>query len=295
MQKNHWKRKDFIRSISALGLLSALPPTTYAQPSALTVQQVIDLIIKTVPGAPFKDTVDTIKSGDKDQLVTGIVTTMFATAETIEKAAALNANFIIAHEPTFYNHKDETNWLEKDEVYQYKSALLNKYKIAVWRFHDYMHTHRPDGVYMGLLDKLDWQKMADAQKPANIKLASTTLVDVISHVKTKLGIAHLRFIGEKNQKIEKVLLIPGAAGGKYQISLAAAEKPDLLIVGELSEWETMEYVRDLRSSGSKTALIILGHISSEQAGMEWLVNWLAPKVNGIKVTYIPNTIPFDWE
>ncbi|HTK21369.1 MAG TPA: hypothetical protein VL442_17745, partial [Mucilaginibacter sp.] len=48
-------------------------------PENYTVKQVIDLFMKQVPGAPFPNTVDTLKSGSMDTVVTGIVTTMFAT------------------------------------------------------------------------------------------------------------------------------------------------------------------------------------------------------------------------
>jgi putative NIF3 family GTP cyclohydrolase 1 type 2 len=58
--------------------------------------------LKEVPGAPFEQTVDTLKSGNRDIIVTGVVATMFATIEVIRKAIAMKANFIIAHEPTFY-------------------------------------------------------------------------------------------------------------------------------------------------------------------------------------------------
>src|ERR1035437_8546864 len=69
-----------------------------------TVQDIIDIILKEIPGAPFPQTVDTIKSGSATQQVTGIVTTMFPTVKLIEEAARIKANFIIAHEPSFYNH-----------------------------------------------------------------------------------------------------------------------------------------------------------------------------------------------
>src|SRR5215218_7637724 len=77
------------------GLSKAQKPASGAAP--VTVQQVIDLILKSIPGTPFAQTVDTIKAGDPNQVVKGIVTTMFATAAVIEKTANLGANFIIAH------------------------------------------------------------------------------------------------------------------------------------------------------------------------------------------------------
>src|SRR5688572_989232 len=103
-----------------------VPPT-----ASLKIQQVIDLILTTIPGAPFKDTVDTIKAGDGQQEVKGIVTTMFATIDVIKRTVALGANFIIAHEPTFYNHRDETTWLENDDVFRFKNDLLKKHGIVV--------------------------------------------------------------------------------------------------------------------------------------------------------------------
>src|ERR1700683_2241287 len=66
--------------------------------SGMTVRQVIAALLGDIPGAPFPKTVDTIKAGDIDQPVTGIVTTMFETNEVIAKTIRLGANFIIAHE-----------------------------------------------------------------------------------------------------------------------------------------------------------------------------------------------------
>src|SRR4051812_3270526 len=66
-------------------------------PSDMTIRQAIDRIVADIPGAPFKTTVDTVKSGDPDQPLKGIVTTMFATDAVIEQTIQLGANFIIAH------------------------------------------------------------------------------------------------------------------------------------------------------------------------------------------------------
>jgi putative NIF3 family GTP cyclohydrolase 1 type 2 len=300
MPAKNWQRRAFVNTVAAaLGAsaLTALPVSLFANNKVnvgMTIQQVIDLIIKDIPGAPFKQTVDTIKSGDPNQPVTGIVTTMFATVELIEKTAALGANFIIAHEPVFYNHADDTKWLENDGVYQYKAALLKKHNIVVWRFHDYIHAHKPDGVIAGVLEALGWEKYADPKKPWLINVSATSLQSIIDLAKKKLGIAHLRFVGDKNQLCSRIIFIPGSAGGRMQIHALSAENPDLLIVGEVDEWETSEYVRDLRSSGSQTSLLVLGHIVSEEPGLEWLAKWLQPQVKDIRVTHIPSTDAFSW-
>lgn len=260
---------------------------------ALTVQDIIDLIIKDIPGAPFSNTVDTIKSGKGNQEVTGIVTTMFATVKVIEEAARQKANFIIAHEPSYYNHTDDTKWVSKNEVLKKKQALLDKHKMAIWRFHDYWHTVRPDGILYGVLKKAGWTSYYEEGKRV-INIPSTSLQDLATHLKTSLGISHVKVIGNLAKSCSRIGLIPGAAGGQAQVTLVENEQPDVLVVGEVHEWETAEYIRDAQALGSKTSLIILGHSVSEEPGMSWLVEWLQPKVPGIPVTHIGSGDPFTW-
>ncbi len=297
-----WQRREFVTTmIKAIGAshLLTIPATGFAldhfnNNKPLTVQQVIDIILKSIPGAPFQKTVDKIKSGNPSQIVTGIVTTMFATDAVIEKSIKAGANFIIAHEPTFYNHLDDVTWLEKDEVYKQKKDLLEKNKIAVWRFHDYIHAHKPDGVLMGVLIALGWEQYYDADNPNILSIPPTNMGQLIKHLKNKLGISHLKLVGDLSQSCSRIALLSGAAGGMAQIGLLQKEKPDILICDEIKEWETAEYIRDMRQMGSNTSLIILGHSVSEEPGMEWLVNWLQPQMPGIKIRHIPSDDPFIW-
>ncbi|RRB07204.1 Nif3-like dinuclear metal center hexameric protein [Larkinella rosea] len=291
-------RREFVETLTKASLLLSVPGMNasgrFRQPAQpVTVGQVMELILKTIPNAPFPKTVDTLKSGSPDQKVTGIVSTMFATMDVIEKAIQLKANFIIVHEPTFYNHLDETDWLAKDAVFQRKHDLLEKNGIAIWRFHDYWHSHRPDGIRMGVVTALGWEKYMDANNPRLITLpAPQSLSQIITHAKTKLGIATMRVVGDLNQSCRRISLMPGASGGRSHILAMSQDKPDLLLCGEISEWETAEYVRDARQQGQKLALGVLGHIMSEAPGMQWLVPWLQPKLPDVTITYIDSKTPF---
>jgi len=74
----------------------------------LTARQVIERIQKKV-GVPWRsETVDTFKIGNPDAAVKGIATSFSATLDVCQRAHAAGKNLIIAHEPTFYNHNDET-------------------------------------------------------------------------------------------------------------------------------------------------------------------------------------------
>jgi putative NIF3 family GTP cyclohydrolase 1 type 2 len=283
-----------LTALSATAFTFLTPETLLGDaPKAYTVQQIIDLILKEGNLKPIPDTVDTIKSGRPDQTVTGIVTTMFATATVIEQAAKLKANFIIAHEPTFYNHRDDPDWVKGNEVVKKKQALLEKHKIAVWRFHDYCHSLKPDAIRYGVVKKAGWTQYYKNESPA-LTIPALTLGDLVKHLKNKLGIQKLRVVGDLSQQCSKLAIMPGAAGGQRQVSIAEAERPDVLIVGETPEWEGVEYARDGRLLGSKMALIVLGHAVSEEPGMEYFVEWLQPKLGALKITHVASGDPFQW-
>jgi putative NIF3 family GTP cyclohydrolase 1 type 2 len=287
---NPISRRSFLINSSILTATSLLynpiPVSGSSQKESWTVGEIMDLFISQVPNAPFQTTVDTIKSGSRDQVVTGIVTTMFPTLQVINKAVELKANLIIPHEPTFYSGSDETAWLESDEVYQYKINLLNKHGIAIWRNHDYVHRMKVDGVQAGVVDQLGWN---DYYKQSSIlTVPKTSLRELINHVKTKLDVPAMRYIGDLNQVCSKVLILPGAVGGKRQIESLMKEKPDVLICGESNEWETPEYVRDAIGMGKKLSMIEIGHSASEEGGSEFVSSWIRKFIPGMPVAHIPS-------
>ncbi|WP_237563207.1 Nif3-like dinuclear metal center hexameric protein [Algoriphagus kandeliae] len=269
--------------------LTINPIWSFAQPEQreITVGGIMDAFIAQVSGAPFPQTVDTLKVGSRDQIVTGVVTTMFATMEVIQRAIALKANFIIPHEPTFFNHLDETDWLEKDKVFQAKYDLMEENGIALWRNHDYIHRLADDGVRLGVVKDLDWMAYYQANSPV-LNIPQTNLASLIQHIKSKLDVPAMRYVGDLDQPCEKVLLIPGAAGGRAQIEGIMKYNPDVLICGESNEWETPEYVRAANSQGKKLSLIVIGHSASEEGGSEFLKSWLESQFPGLPVFHVPS-------
>lgn len=171
-------------------------------------------------------------------------------------------------------------------MYHYKADLLKKYNIAVWRNHDYIHRLKPDGVRIGVLNKLDWIKFEGENNLLNVP--KITLSNLITELKTKLNIQMVRYIGNPSKLCSKLLLLPGAVGVRDHLSGISKYKPDVLICGELSEWETAEYVRDAIASGQNIALIVLGHIASEEPGSDFVLNWLKTNVPSVKVSHIPS-------
>ena len=66
----------------------------------------------------------------------------------------------------------------------------------------------------------------------------------------------------------------------------------LLVIGEAREWETVEYIDDAIAAGQRRALIIIGHIPSEQPGMEEARRWLQSFVTEVQVGLVAAKDPF---
>jgi putative NIF3 family GTP cyclohydrolase 1 type 2 len=260
----------------------------------ITIQEIIQTILTAIPGSVTTETVDTIKAGDPSQPVTGIITTFLASQAVLQKAVELGANFVITHEPTFYNHLDNVDWLSGDPIYSAKRTFIEANHLVVWRFHDNLHTNRPDPTVAGISETLGWSNYADPGNAEIFHLPPVSFKELVQTVKSRLGIRTLRTIGNPQAKCRKVGILVGAWGGTNQMLLWRKEDLDALIVGETPEWETVEYARDATIQGRGKGLIVTGHANSEEPGMRWLVNWLRPKLPGIPIQHVPVGDPFEF-
>jgi putative NIF3 family GTP cyclohydrolase 1 type 2 len=284
-----------VRTGFLLILLSGTASVLAAQQNgALTAAQVIERIQAKV-GVPWRtETVDTIKAGDPKTVVTGIATTMMATYDVLVRAAAEGKNLVITHEPTFYSHLDKTDLFanENDPVWAEKERFIKEHNMVVFRFHDHWHMHRPDGIMTGVVRSLQWQKFQNATSPSQFTVPEMTVDQLAQQMKQRLGIQVVRVVGSAQMKITKVALAPGAGGPLGHRRALQSDNVEVLAIGEVPEWETIEYVTDAVSQGRKKALILLGHIPSEQPGMEDCAEWLKGFVKEVPVGFVPTKEPF---
>lgn len=278
--------------VISLGALLASSPPARAQ--TLTARQVVDRIKANV-GVPWSEqTVDTIKAGGPDTPVTGIAVTMMATLDVLRRAAAAGHNMVITHEPTFYDHLDPTDGLvnENDPVTAAKLKFIKDHNMVVWRFHDFSHRKRPDLIQTGVLRALGWSAYQDKDTPWILKMPEATLSAVAADIQKRLAPHALRVVGDPALKVTTVALIPGAAG--FPMHRKALQRADvqLLVIGEAREWETVEYVDDAAAAGQKKALVLIGHIPSEQPGMDDAAQWLRTFVTEVPVTFVAAKDPF---
>lgn len=279
--------------LKTLTLLLFAAVSVNAQTTRPTARQIVAQIQKQI-GIPWRaDTVDTFKAGNPDTPVTGIAVTMMATMDVLQRASALGLNFVITHEPTFYAHEDVPEGMpQSDPVWTEKRTFIEQHNMVVWRFHDYWHMRNPDGIEAGTMKALGWEKF---QNPANqyfFTLPEITVQNLAEEVAKKLDSPVVRVGGDPEMKVTKVALSPGAAGAPNEFKALENDNVQVLLVGETREWETVEYAADAVTQHRKKALIVIGHIPSEQMGMQECAIWLKGFVHQLPIEFVPTKEPW---
>jgi putative NIF3 family GTP cyclohydrolase 1 type 2 len=249
--------------------------------------------IKSKVGIPWREqTVDRIVGGSGTIPVRGIATTMMATLDVLQRASAAGKNLVITHEPTFYSHQDTTDELRSDPTYQYKQEFIRKNEMAVFRFHDHWHARTPDGIALGMTRELGWEQNVDPQNQKFFKFPAMNLGDLVDNIRKRLSPHSMRVLGDPRLEVRNVMASWGYVSGLPGIDLLARQDVDVLIGGETREWEVVEYAQDAIASGKKKALILLGHVVSEQAGMKVCAEWLKTIFPEIPIEFVAATDPF---
>ncbi len=282
-------RRAFL--LGSLGLMTAKMARQQVS-QTITAGQVIDRIKANV-GIPWRaQTVDNIIAGAAETPVKGIATTMMATLDVVRRAAASGKNMVITHESTFYSHQDRTEHLLQDATYQYKLDFLKKNEMIVFHFHDHWHGRRPDGIATGMIRELGWEKNSDPQNPRLFTFPGTPLASFARDIEAKLKIRTMRVVGDPKLAVKRVIASWGNVSQTPGIPFLARPDVDVLILGETREWELVEYAQDMIASGQKKALIVLGHVVSEQAGMKYCAEWLKGFINEVPIEFIAAAEPF---
>ncbi|HLF34386.1 MAG TPA: Nif3-like dinuclear metal center hexameric protein [Cyclobacteriaceae bacterium] len=252
----------------------------------LTAREVEEVIKKQVNCSWQEKTVDTFKAGDPDTEVTGIVCTFMATMDVLYKAVATNCNLIITHEPIFYNHLDETSQFSNDDVVEAKKKYISDHGLVIWRFHDHIHMMKPDGIMEGMINKLDWAGYK-TDEPLIFRIPETTVGELSDALNHKFSRATIRIVGDPAMKVSQVAYAAGAPGYMFHVMFLKKDNVDVLVAGEVPEWESISYVRDASSLGMKKAMILIGHVNSEESGMEFCSTWLKGFIKDIPVNFVP--------
>jgi putative NIF3 family GTP cyclohydrolase 1 type 2 len=289
------------------GHFAAHPALAQSPPHALTAAEVVSRIRSNV-GVEWRDeTVDTVKAGDPATVVTGVATTALATMDVLRRAREAGANLIVTAEPAFYGRADSRTPPaprgpgqapgaappppRPDPVYDAKNALIDESDLIVFRLSDHWRARRPDPFVSGLADALGWSMGAVPGAAGHYDVPPVTLAQLATDLKRRLGArGGIRVVGNPEIRVRRAALLPGST--PITAALATLPDADVVVAGEVREWESVEYARDVVSSGRPKALILVGRVLSEEPGMEGCARWLTTLVPEVPVRHIAAGDPY---
>ena len=293
-------RRRFAALVAAA---AAAPFTQNANVSAadpITAEQVIARILKNIGAAEWKSpSVDGIKAGVGSTTITGVVTTSMATLQVLQQAVKARSNFVISAQPTFFGQADLPTPpaprgggpAAPDRVFEAKNEFITKNNLVIFRMSEHWKLRRPDPLVQGLAAALSWTRYQSAADPAKIEIPPVALRALAANVRTGLRArGGVRVIGEETLSVRRIGLLPGTT--PIQAALKMLPEVDVIVAGEVREWESVEYVRDQVFAGGGKGLILVGRVVSEDPGMKVCADWLKTFVPEVPVAHISAGDPY---
>jgi len=99
-------------------------------------------------------------------------------------------------------------------------------------------------------------------------------------------------IGEPQTKVSKAALLHGLLSVPALQKILTEPDVDLVVAGEVVEWEAGPYFEDVIASGRKKGMILLGQEASEEPGSGAVADWVRSFVPEVPVEWIPAGEPF---
>ena len=119
-----------------------------------------------------------------------------------------------------------------------------------------------------MASKMGWTAYRDAANSRQYNIPAATLAGLMRSFQSRLKDHTLRAIGDPGLAVTKVATSWGNCSSFPGIPYLDSEA-DVLVIGEAQDWDLVAYAQDLSAAGRKKGLIVLGHVLSEQWGMEF--------------------------
>jgi putative NIF3 family GTP cyclohydrolase 1 type 2 len=181
--------------------------------------------------------------------------------------------------------------LVSDPVYAGKNAFIERHKLVVFRLSQHWNRRRPDPRAQGLAAAMGWTRHQIGSDALRYDVPGITLDALATQLKKTLGTrGGIRAIGDRSITVRRIGLLPGFTSIKDSIAMLPAV--DVIITGEVQEWESATYAQDVVFAGIRKGFISIGRVVNEAAGMQVCADWLKTVVPEVPVRFISAGDPY---
>jgi len=229
------------------------------------------------------DTVDRVIYGDPEREVRRMAVCFMPFRATIEKAKTLGADVLVAHEPTFFAHRDlDDPKYSKLPAVKEKMTLIEELDITIVRCHDVWDWHfREEGTFASLArflglavpDVAKWDHICDAPEQTALEFAES-----VARKTAALGQRVVQFYGDPDRRIRRV----SVWGDPIEMFERGADLAfDYDDCPTVTAWICGEWCRD-----TGNPLVVVNHGVLEAPGIASLARYLRRTFPEIDVVHI---------
>jgi putative NIF3 family GTP cyclohydrolase 1 type 2 len=177
-----------------------------------------------------------------------------------------------------------------DPVLAGKNKYIDDNKLVIFRLNEHWIARKPDPRAVGLASLMGWTKYKTADE-FHYEIPAITMDALASQLKKALGTrGGIRCVGDPTIPVRKVGLLPGYT--MIQACVAMLPTVDLVITGEVQEWESATYAQDVAFAGVKKGFISIGRIVNDQPSMQVCADWLKTLVPEVPVKFVSAGDPY---
>lgn len=291
------------RRFALLAGTAGLAPLGIQAASPLTAESVIRRIQAELGGDWPASGRDGFKAGAPSTVVKGIATTAMATLDVLKQAVKANTNLILTYEPTFYGHADgeapavstpgrgPVGLGVDDPVVKAKREFIDNNRLVVFRLRDHWQARKQNDMVTGLADALGWSGSRVKSDDSLCDIPAASAEQTVALIRGRLKIrGGLRAVGDRSATTRRVLLHPGPM--MPATMWQRYSEVDMIVTGEVREWENTRYAADIFTIGEKRTLVTIGRVVSEDPGMLACAEWLKMVVKEAPAKWIGAGDPY---
>jgi putative NIF3 family GTP cyclohydrolase 1 type 2 len=155
-------------------------------------------------------------------------------------------------------------------------------------------------MLVGLMRQLEWQADRPPLELRRLPVVTLpqpmTLEQLVRYVVVRTGVHSYRVAGDPGMPVRKVAVGVGYAYPSFMLD----PEIDVLVGGESQEgtdraassYDLTAYAADSTALGRPRGLILLGHMGTEDIGMQYVAEWIQSFVPEVSVAYLPAREPF---
>jgi putative NIF3 family GTP cyclohydrolase 1 type 2 len=178
-----------------------------------------------------------------------------------------------------------------DPVYAGKNAFIDQHKLVVFRLTDHWNRRRPDPRAQGLAAAMNWARYTASDDSLRYDVPAITLETLARQLEKTLGTrGGIRAIGDRATMVRRIGLLPGFT--LIKDAIAMLPNVDVIVTGEVQEWESATYAQDVVFAGVQKGFISIGRVVNEAPGMQVCAAWLKTLVPEVPVRFITAGDPY---